>query len=205
MKNDGSILRNAQPLLNRKLIYVATVILFIAQVLTACKQQEDYLENNSSSLPTLSDESRESNQLGNKELPNRKTTKMDSENNFLEDEDGLVKIEIENGEANISFQVDSWNKIYGSQSDGFYHIPDSLQDVFFSIIPRSGSVVDACVARISSMGTYLPTDDFELPIVVLLMDDGSIEWFYANPNATLYSYEFSSSDLYSIDTYEKLV
>ncbi len=184
-----------------KIIYTAVTILMFVSVLTACGKQE----SNSPSPPTTSMQKTESNQSIDKRLPNQDKTEQNRENPYFEDGEGLVRIALENGEASISFNVECWNETYGSQSDGVYFIPDTLQDVFFPIIVISGNVMDVCVARVSSMGTYLPTDEFELPVVVLLMDDGSIEWCYADPNVTLYSYEFSSRDMYCMNTYEKLV
>jgi len=123
---------------------------------------------------------------------------------YFEDEERHVRVMLEDGQASITFNVKRWNETYGLQNDGHYAIPDDLQDVFFPIIPRDGNVVDVRVARVFSMGSHL-VDDSELPVVALLMDDGSIEWCYADPNSTLYYVEFSSSDMYSIGTNEKIV
>lgn len=167
-----------------KVIYTVVTILMFVSFLTACGQAEI-------------------NPPIDKESPDLDKNAENNGNPFFEDEEGHVRVALEDGKASITFNVERWNETYGFQNDGYYFIPDDLQDVFFPIIARSGNVIDACVARVMSLGSYF-TDDFELPVVVLLMDDGSIEWFYADPNSTHYFLELNPGDMYSIDTYEKI-
>lgn len=100
-----------------------------------------------------------------------------------EDEDKLVKVRIKDGEANISFDLERWEElhnIYGYDPE-FYPV-EELQEGPFAIAVESGKVVDACIGKLNSMD--YSSYEFTLPVVVLLMDDDSVEWIWADPFRT---------------------
>lgn len=100
-----------------------------------------------------------------------------------EDEDRLVKIAIEDGAASISFDFHRWEELHQLKETAFDFIDtDAMEEGPFPIELESGKVIDASIGKIQSI-TYSEYN-FTIPIVVLLMEDGSLEWLYADPYMT---------------------
>lgn len=105
---------------------------------------------------------------------------------ICEDADKLVKLSLVDGAATIAFDLERWNKLHHIYDyDPDFFSPEKLREGPFPIIVESGKIKEAYIAKLASLdyGLY----DFDMPIVVMLMDDNSIEWLPANP--------FDSTDL----------
>lgn len=104
-----------------------------------------------------------------------------------EDEDKLVKITIEDGEATISFDLNRWEEVFNiSETAPAYVELDEISEGPFPIIVDSGKIVDAYIGAIRTFPYN--RDDFDgiLMAAVLLMEDGSLRWFEAIPYWTMY-------------------
>jgi len=103
------------------------------------------------------------------------------------DENGLVKVHIIDGEAFLSFDQERWDELYNMTAfaQKYYYDPawtfgDGTEVKLFPIVLQSGKVKDAAVAQ-SQLLDYMQYPDFLIPSVVLLMEDGGMEWLLANP------------------------
>jgi len=89
-----------------------------------------------------------------------------------EDEDGLVTIRFEDGIAEIIFNLEKWGDLNIGMTD--------LDEGPFPIETSSGRVVDAIVGKIVSVELFRGRD-YLAPVVALLMEDGRVEYFIADP------------------------
>jgi len=123
-----------------------------------------------------------------------------------QDEEGLVEVRIENGEATLTFNLDKWEKQYNLSLyiEEFVYNPSGAipKSGPFKISGFSGKVLDACVGKVLAMDYYyFPFeyfDDFIIPSIMLLMDDGTVNWLLANPMAQLFERMLNDSS-YHID------
>jgi len=100
------------------------------------------------------------------------------------DEEELVMIRIINGEPELTFAFDRWAELH----DLFNYIEKNYPYVEVPvygnpIIGPSGrltNVKDACVGKIEALDSA-KHDGFIIPSVILLMEDGTIEWVLADP------------------------
>lgn len=160
----------------RVILAAITVFLCIC-VLASCGQKTQSLQKQNSANITLQEQS----------------------DNVLvrEDSEGLVQVRIENGDAVIWFDYDKWDSLYGvyafmdefnlavKNPDNPYRRGTSAHSSFgggFPITGLSGRVADACIGKIEALD-LLNYQDFVSLSVFLLMEDGSLEWFYADPLA----------------------
>ena len=98
-----------------------------------------------------------------------------------EDAEGLVQVRIESGEAVIWFDYDKWDRLYDIYAFmKEFNLVLKNPDIPFPIIGLSGKVRDACIGKIESLD-LLNYQDFTSLTVFLLMEDGGVEWFYADP------------------------
>ena len=93
-----------------------------------------------------------------------------------QDADGLVSVSIENGKAALTFDNS------GTAREGPFPIE------------ASGRVRDACIGIIEALSglVYSGSPDFAAPAVILLMEDGSLEYTVASPNAVEHTGAFYS-------------
>lgn len=105
-----------------------------------------------------------------------------------QDEEGLVEISVDDGLASIYFNLDRWDELYGIyDADPDYYNVEGMQEGPFPILVESGLVKDAVIGKVQLLD--YSCYEFSLPVVVLLMDNGSLEWIYADPYMTVdYSY-----------------
>lgn len=96
------------------------------------------------------------------------------------DEDGLLQIIIEDGHASILYDLERWDELHNiyDVDTEFFNV-DNLADGPYPIGVEAGRVKDACIGKVERMD--FSAYDFTLPVVVLMMEDGAIEWFYADP------------------------
>lgn len=100
-----------------------------------------------------------------------------------EEEDKLVKVAIEDGTASIFFDFHRWEELHELKETAFDFIDtDAMEEGPFVIETESGKVADAIIGKIQSI-TYSEYN-FVIPTIVLLMEDGSLEWLYADPYMT---------------------
>ena len=99
------------------------------------------------------------------------------------DEDGLVAINIENGAAELFFDVEQWEELY-SLSSVRYTPDDSPFQIWEGTFPvvASGKVRDACIGKID--GLDIGYSYFVTPTLILLMEDGSLEFLLIDPFVT---------------------
>ena len=170
--------------MRNKITWTAVTILMIALcvcTLSACGQKEE----NSNPLPVPS-------------LPIVSEEPEPEENNLLTDEEGLVQVSIENGSASISFDLARWDSLYGilqpskafSYQEG-YMDPTNLSEGPFPISGLTGKVKDAVIAQMESLD-WMGYPSFVTPAVILLMEDGSVEWLLADPYSAAVSAEMDS-------------
>lgn len=101
-----------------------------------------------------------------------------------EDKEKLVKVAINDGEATISFDFDRWEQLHQLKENAFDFIDtDAMEEGPFPMKVESGKVVDAYIGKIQSIS--FAEYEFIMPTVVLLMEDGSLEWFFADPYNTI--------------------
>lgn len=148
--------------------------------LTSCKQIENDLESN----PASNQQNIETQEATKKGLPRKDSVLSGNHSLIRTDEENIVSVAIENDKASIHFEREKWNEVRGlSYGEDIYFIPETMPDAFYPIQVEEGNIVDACIAKIPSLETNISDEDYIIPVVVLLKDNDSIEWFYANPNA----------------------
>ena len=151
--------------------------------LTSCKQIENDLESN----PASNQQNIETQEATKKGLPRKDSVLSGNHSLIRTDEENIVSVAIENDKASIHFEREKWNEVRGlSYGEDIYFIPETMPDAFYPIQVEEGNIVDACIAKIPSLETNISDEDYIIPVVVLLKDNDSIEWFYANPNAVLF-------------------
>jgi len=105
------------------------------------------------------------------------------------DEEGLVEVRIENGEATVSFDLDKWERLYNLSLyiEEYVYTPSGIipKKGPFKISGLSGKVLDACVGKVPQLDYYyFPYEHFEdfiLPSIMLLTEDGTVSWLLATP------------------------
>lgn len=87
------------------------------------------------------------------------------------DNQGLVYLSIENGEATVTFNADKW----ADYLDRYNATPyDGLLSKAYPVKELSGKVKDACIVQIESFG-YSEVEGLVIPTIFLLMEDGTVE------------------------------
>ena len=104
-----------------------------------------------------------------------------------QDPDGLVEVRVEKENAKISFNLDKWDELYRVKAYSAENYPDlTLKSGPFPVTGLSGRVKDACVGIISTLDWN--EHGFISPTIILLMEDGRLEWLLAD----LFTSELSS-------------
>jgi hypothetical protein len=106
-----------------------------------------------------------------------------------QDEEGLVEVRIKNGEATVSFDLDKWERLYNLSLyiEEYVYTPYGTipKKGPFQISGLSGKVLDACVGKVPELDYYyFPYEHFEdffLPSIMLLTEDGTVSWLLATP------------------------
>jgi len=96
------------------------------------------------------------------------------------DSEGLVELRIKNGAAELSFDLDKWENLYHINTAVAEIQPGrTLKSGPFSVAGLSGRVKDARIGKVAALDAY--AEEITMPAVLLLMEDGGLEWFRANP------------------------
>ena len=113
------------------------------------------------------------------------------------DGEGLVKITIKDGRAQIEYDLDKWADVYdmGEYLDWYDYMFESDDDMAalkggpFPIQTQQDNIPisDVCIGKINT-GSYAAFGGFLTPTVIFLMGDGTLEYSQANL-ATDYSYK----------------
>ena len=125
------------------------------------------------------------------------------------DAEGLVEIHIKDGSAEISFELTQWDKLHD-----IYAVDPELYDIGlvregpFAIEGCGGQIKDACIGKVAALDAWMPIGQIR-PVVLLLIEDGMLEYFIADPYPGDYEWAFHSfgqlpwlNDIVSV-TYEK--
>ena len=97
------------------------------------------------------------------------------------DKEELVEVQIADGAATLSFNLERWNTLYGIREYAAQNYPDfTLPEGASQVMSLSGRVKDACIGKISSMNQEGDVG-FVVPDLLLLMEDGRLEWLPADP------------------------
>jgi len=99
------------------------------------------------------------------------------------DSEGLVEVTIGDGKAELTFDIEQWDKlydIYNIYDATFYADSRFLQNGPYEIISFSDmKIKDACIGKIKSLNAKIyGIDDVT---VLLLMEDGTLEFFTTYP------------------------
>lgn len=108
------------------------------------------------------------------------------------DAENLLEVSLRKGEVFVSFNMERWEELFHlSELDcefGIYHDEYKVTDL-------SGPVKDVCIAPIRGL-SFLNGEQAETPIVFLLIEDGTAEWFPSE----MISYNPEDPILYSMGT-----
>lgn len=118
------------------------------------------------------------------------------------DEEGLVTVTIKDGVAEIEFDLDRWDELYGLAGYidyyGYYFDDEDIElkkgpFPVMSYYDEKG-VVDACLGKLPSPYGY--EEEYPVPTVVFLLEDGSLEHSKADLAAANAWENFYTNQLY---------
>jgi len=101
----------------------------------------------------------------------------------VQDEFGLVFVYIDDGAAEVVLDSDLWKEMFNiveNLGPDSAYAADFIYDGPFPVEVTSGRVKDAIVGYVEGLDLYGP-DYLATPTVALLMEDGTVEYFLANP------------------------
>jgi len=101
------------------------------------------------------------------------------------DKEELVELRIENGEAELLFNIERWDALYGIREFGERNYPGAALEEGPFPLELQGRVKDACIGKVAELNTEW-AEPFAMPAVLLLMEDGSVAWTQANPYMAAY-------------------
>ena len=171
---------------------LAAIILILCICLPAC--QIRLLENTGTSGNT--GDTSQSAEIGttaentSEQIENTTTaqTEPDDGSKLIRDEEGLVTITVKDGRAEIEYDLEKWGAIYDMAEylDYYAYLFDYLFDEGvmaelnggpFPVDTYQGTIADACIGKIPML-SY--DEEYFIPSVILLMEDGSLEYSPAN-------------------------
>lgn len=157
--------------------FLLPVLLICATLLSSCA--EDTVETNAAnpSRPTLGS-SRLEDILYGSAAPAQSEIANAADILICEDEEGLVQVRIVNGAAELSFDLERWEALHGLKPEEHEGV---LHKGPFDIISAHGAIKDACIVQVPEMDTRHRHEEFVTPTVMLLMEDGSLEYLLADP------------------------
>lgn len=98
---------------------------------------------------------------------------------IFEDADGLVSVRIEDGRAELTYNLAQWDALHGLSA---LYSEEPFEEGPFAIVTEGERVAEACVGRVETLDEWgWDYDEFVTPAVVLLMDDGTVECAVAAP------------------------
>ena len=156
--------------------------------LAACAGNNEAAESDSS--PQVSEESRrELNANKDKTLVNKSTESATTSGVIVRtDNENLVEVRIENGEATVTLNADRFDELY----DYSKRYEGKIYTGTIKIAETSGKVKDACIAQIPELD-YMNGTDFVIPTIFLLMENGTVE----STLVDFYPHEFQTAEFLS--------
>ena len=107
-----------------------------------------------------------------------------------EDGEGLVSVFIwEDGRAELLFDLERWDNLHGVYDNAYFDAERISEGPFSIVTAGKGRVKDACVGKIEDAFGYLSLRDFISPTVILLMEDGSLEYLQTDPFEGINSFD----------------
>lgn len=110
-----------------------------------------------------------------------------------QDAGGLAEVLLEDGGASIVLYPEKWPDLSEVFGDDNVYLGEAGQGLTFRVNNLSGKVKDACIGVLPwffESNPYTPTC---MPMVIFLMEDGSLEWTLADPywlvTETVYGYD----------------
>ena len=102
-----------------------------------------------------------------------------------EDEKGLVRVHIIDGQAFLQFDFAQWEALYqisGLAAEMYYDLALTFGGEGGKLFPveTEGRVIAAAAAQVADLD-YMQYSTFVCPSVLLLLEDGGAEWVHANP------------------------
>lgn len=133
---------------------------------TACRKVEES-EGLKSGLKTETDLSSEAETI---------PKALERQKGVIQDPEGWILVRLEEGQAFLAFDPDNWPDESG--------IDKNLSEpVFGRVDGLKGKPVSACAGRMFGLNESLDDEGYPMmPVVVFLMEDGSLEWLLADPS-----------------------
>ena len=112
------------------------------------------------------------------------TLEIKNEILIREDAEGLVKITIKDGKAEIEFDIDKWEALYNIYDYAAVQYDVTvLEKGPFPVLNYhyDVTIVDVCIGNIELSAYEFYTREFVCPTLVFLLADGTLEYAKANP------------------------
>ena len=98
-----------------------------------------------------------------------------------EDKDGLVTLRVSGGAAEIRLNPERWESLYGVDD---LKMDFSNPDKFIPVYTDNGKIREACIGTVSQFSEWSGMwNDFPSPVIMMIMEDGTIEWAGVDPYA----------------------
>ena len=196
-----------------RVILLLTLAMALALVLCACGSKGTNTDNGSASSSDSSATSDETTSaLANRlrgegesvspgqdsESDRTSSASAGSDDGVLlrEDGEGLISLRIENGQAELVYDLDRWEKLHDIYGNAYYPVEEINEGPFTIVTAKGGQIKDACIGKIDDpFEGYLSLRDFITPTVAMLMEDGSVEFLRADPYMGVYM--FGDTSIYS--------
>lgn len=100
------------------------------------------------------------------------------------DENGLVTVKISDGKIGLAFNPKNWPDRPEALDWKTIATPEGDQQTrFFPVEGFSGTVKTVCIGQMSGFAaSYTESWGIAVPIAIFLMEDGSLEWVWADPS-----------------------
>ena len=108
-----------------------------------------------------------------------------------EDDEGLISVYIwPDGHTDMFFDLEQWERLHHIYSNEYFDLERIREGPFTIVTAGKSRIKDACIGKIDDMDAgYLSLREFISPTVVLLMEDGSLEFLRADPFEGSYRFE----------------
>lgn len=100
---------------------------------------------------------------------------------IINDELGLITVEVEDGEATVFFHPEVWEEYEDVTKVNETAEVYAPSEGPFPVITSGKKVATAMVGQVESLGINFMTDEFLMPSLVMAMEDGTVEWIQLNP------------------------
>ncbi|NLK88588.1 MAG: hypothetical protein GX276_00380 [Clostridiaceae bacterium] len=114
----------------------------------------------------------------------KETDPLSETADLFTDENGMVTVRISNGEIGLAFNPKKWPDRPEKLGWKIITTPEGNQQTrFFPVKGFSGTVKAVCIGQMPGFAaSYAEAWGIAVPIAVFLMEDGSLEWLWADPS-----------------------